>query len=55
MSVVAKESTVLLSLGKDTLKQLLGDQVDLIIYQNIAKWTLEVCEGIKELSYTQQE
>lgn len=49
MSVVAKEPTIVLSLGKDMLKKLLGDQVELIIYKNIAKWALEKCDGIKEL------
>lgn len=54
MSIVAKETTILLSLGKDNLKKLLGQQVELIIYKNIAKWALEKCEGYKELNQNYQ-
>ncbi|EGR27195.1 protein kinase domain protein [Ichthyophthirius multifiliis] len=53
MTVKAIENTTCLALGRDVLTQLLGDKVEVIIYRNIAKWTLEKGKGFKDLNNDQ--
>lgn len=49
-SVIAKDVTRCLAIGRDTITKILGNQVELIIYRNVAKWTIEKSEMLSNLS-----
>lgn len=49
-SVVAKEATSCLAIGRDTITSILGNQVEWIIYRNVAKWTIEKSQQLSNLS-----
>lgn len=55
MSVKASSDVKCLALGRDVLNRILGDKVEVIIYKNIAKWSLERLEGFHGLSKVQKE
>jgi len=40
MSCIASEETRCLALGREVLTQLLGDQVENILYRNMSKWAI---------------
>lgn len=44
MTIEAAENSILLAIGREIIIKILGDQVQQIIYRNIAKWSLEKSE-----------
>jgi cGMP-dependent protein kinase len=44
-----------LALGRDIIQKILGDQVQSIIYRNIAKWSLEKSLFFRQLTVVQIE
>jgi len=55
MSIQAKCDVKCLALGRDVLNRILGDQVEMIIYKNISKWSLERLEGFQGLNKLQKD
>ena len=49
-SVVALEEARCISIGRENLISILGDDVETIIFKNLLKWGLEKCVGIKDLT-----
>lgn len=50
MTIVAKEETTCLALGRNDLNKILGNQVETIIYKNMARWCFEKCSHVNELT-----
>jgi cGMP-dependent protein kinase len=55
MTIKASENCILLALGRDIIIKILGDQVQSIIYRNIAKWALERSDVFGKLNLIQIE
>lgn len=55
MTIRAEEDVRCLALGRDIITQLLGNQVQMIIYRNISKWALEGSAIFKKLNRGQIE
>ncbi|KAL4507522.1 hypothetical protein ABPG73_012210 [Tetrahymena malaccensis] len=55
MTVKAQTDVKCLALGRDVLTRILGDQVEVIIYKNISKWSLERLEGYQGFTKSQKE
>ncbi|EAR92057.2 CGMP-dependent kinase 9-1 (macronuclear) [Tetrahymena thermophila SB210] len=55
MTVKAQSDVKCLALGRDVLTRILGDQVEVIIYKNISKWSLERLEGYQGFTKSQKE
>ena len=49
-SVIALEEVKCISIGRENLLKILGDDVQQIIFKNLIKWGLEKCPGISELT-----
>ncbi len=50
MTITAKEETTCLALGRSDLNKILGNQVETIIYKNMARWCFEKCAHVNELT-----
>ncbi|KAL4509200.1 hypothetical protein ABPG72_018131 [Tetrahymena utriculariae] len=55
MTVKAQSDVKCLALGRDVLTRILGDQVEIIIYKNISKWSLERLDGYQGFTKSQKE
>lgn len=50
MTIKAFTDVRCLSLGRDMLNNILGEQMDIIRYKNICKWNLEEMNGYSRLT-----
>lgn len=55
MSIQASKETKILALGREQLKEILGDQVLKIINKNQSRWSLQKHATLKKLTKMQQE
>ena len=55
MSIQAAKETKILALGREQLKEILGDQVQKIIIKNQSRWSLQRHDTLKKLTKMQQE
>ena len=55
MSIQAAKETKILALGREQLKEILGDQVQKIIIKNQSRWSLQRHATLKKLTKMQQE
>lgn len=55
MSIQASKETKILALGREQLKEILGDQVLKIINKNQSRWSLQRHETLMKLTKMQQE
>jgi len=51
----ADDEVICLALSRDTLTQILGDKIQLIIYRNYIKWAFDTSKTLKELTKLQRE
>lgn len=54
-SVKAETEVKCLALGRDVLTQLLGDQIQVIVYKNTMRWAFEKNRKLMKLTLTQIE
>jgi cGMP-dependent protein kinase len=53
--VKAETEVKCLSLGRDTITQILGDKVQIIIFSNLMRWSFEKSETLSKLTKVQLE
>ena len=49
-SVKADDEVILLSLGRDNIVSILGDKVQVIVYNNITRWAFEKSKWISKIT-----
>ncbi|EGR29318.1 protein kinase domain protein [Ichthyophthirius multifiliis] len=54
-SVLAEEQVYLLSLGRENLTKILGDKIQIIIFNNIVRWSFAKSQLLKQLTHIQIE
>lgn len=55
MSIKADSETICLALARDTLNQILGEKLQVIVYRNLQKWAIEKSKYLSKLNSLQME